>query len=163
MAAAKTGSLFVLLAAFTLACWLSTACSPSAFVAPKLPAYREVTTMGQRRSPVALQANPNFWGKIVPAEKRKPSNRPPYVTAYLLDKITRMNREGVKETVQTWDRECIIIPAFIGHTIGVHNGQEHVPMTVVEGMVGHRFKDFVPSYKVVTHPKAQKATKYSGR
>mmetsp|Transcript_22637 Transcript_22637/g.51771 ORF Transcript_22637/g.51771 Transcript_22637/m.51771 type:complete len:166 (-) Transcript_22637:62-559(-) len=165
MTRAQMRSVVLIAAAFVAASWLSVSSSGSSddFVSPKLPTQRQLAEAGQPRGLAPLRADPNFWGKIVAAEKRKSPRRPPYVNAPLLDKVTRMNREGVKETVQTWDRQGIIIPAMIGHTVAVHNGKDHVPVTVVEGMVGFRFEDFVPSYKFESHPKAQKITKYSGR
>ena len=53
--------------------------------------------------------------------------------------------------VKTWDRACTITPQMLGFTIGVHNGRTHVPVTVVENMVGHKLGEFSPTRKFVAH------------
>lgn len=36
----------------------------------------------------------------------------------------------------------MISPEFVGHTFGVHNGKQHVPVFVTEDMVGHKLGEF---------------------
>ena len=74
----------------------------------------------------------------------------PYVNERLLEKIAKL-KSGSRTIVKTWDRACTITPAMVGHTIGVHNGKAHVPVLVVENMVGHRLGEFAPTRKFVTH------------
>ena len=52
---------------------------------------------------------------------------------------------------KVWDRACTITPEMVGHTIGVHNGKTHVPVYVVENMVGHRLGEFSPTRKFPGH------------
>ena len=40
---------------------------------------------------------------------------------------------------------------FVGHTIAVHNGKEHVPIYITEDMVGHKLGEFVPTHKFGGH------------
>jgi small subunit ribosomal protein S19 len=40
---------------------------------------------------------------------------------------------------------------MVGITIGVYNGKQHLPVTVVENMVGHRLGEFSPTKKFVRH------------
>ena len=35
-----------------------------------------------------------------------------------------------------------ILPEFIGLTIAVHNGRQHVPVYINENMVGHKLGEF---------------------
>jgi len=35
-----------------------------------------------------------------------------------------------------------VVPEFIGLTIAVHNGKQHVPVFVNENMVGHKLGEF---------------------
>jgi len=35
-----------------------------------------------------------------------------------------------------------VIPEFVGHTFGVHNGKAHTPVFVTEDMVGHKLGEF---------------------
>lgn len=58
---------------------------------------------------------------------------------------------GDKKVVKLWDRACTITPEMVGFTIGVHNGRIHVPVSVVENMVGHKFGEFSPTRKFVVH------------
>ena len=42
----------------------------------------------------------------------------------------------------TWSRRSTILPEFIGLTIAVHNGRQHVPVYINENMVGHKLGEF---------------------
>merc|ERR1719199_1243585 len=92
--------------------------------------------------------------------ERRPPRKGPYVQPSLINRITRMNNEGIKETIQQYGGSSIIIPAMIGHTIALHNGRDFVPVTIKEGMVGYALRDFVPRYTFKSHPKASQATKF---
>ena len=45
----------------------------------------------------------------------------------------------------------MISPEFVGHTFGVHNGKDHLPVFVSEEMVGHRLGEFAPTRKFKGH------------
>ena len=36
----------------------------------------------------------------------------------------------------------MIMPEFVGLTIAVHNGRQHVPVLITENMVGHKLGEF---------------------
>jgi small subunit ribosomal protein S19 len=74
----------------------------------------------------------------------------PYINERLIKKLKDL-KPGEKTVVKTWDRACQITPEMVGHTIGVHNGRIHVPVLIVENMVGHRLGEFSPTRKFVTH------------
>jgi small subunit ribosomal protein S19 len=69
----------------------------------------------------------------------------PFVADHLIQKIELMNERREKRVVKTWSRASTIIPAMVGHTIGVHNGKAHVPVFVTENMVGHKLGEFAPT------------------
>ncbi|MDB2487801.1 ribosomal protein S19 family protein, partial [Alphaproteobacteria bacterium] len=50
-----------------------------------------------------------------------------------------------------------ILPQFVGLTFGVHNGQKHIPVSVTEDMVGHKFGEFAPSRTYYGHTADKKA------
>lgn len=62
-----------------------------------------------------------------------------------------MNAAGQKKIVKTWARACQIPPEFVGHTFGVHNGKQHIPVYISENMVGHRLGEFSPTRKFKGH------------
>ena len=69
----------------------------------------------------------------------------PYVKESLLNKIEAMNEKGEKKVIKTWSRSSTIFPQMVGHTIAVHDGRKHVPVYVVEDMVGHKLGEFAPT------------------
>lgn len=79
------------------------------------------------------------------------SHKGPYVDAKLMKKVAALNATGQKKIVKTWARDCQIPPEFVGHTFGVHNGKQHIPVYVTENMVGHRLGEFSPTRKFKGH------------
>ncbi len=69
----------------------------------------------------------------------------PFVEAKLYSRVADMNQKGEKRVLKTWSRSSTIFPEFVGHTIAVHNGKTHVPVYVVEDMVGHKLGEFAPT------------------
>ena len=69
----------------------------------------------------------------------------PFVQPVLLKRIQEMNANNEKVVLRTWSRSSTIFPDFVGHTIAVHNGKNHVPVFVTEEMVGHKLGEFVPT------------------
>jgi small subunit ribosomal protein S19 len=66
----------------------------------------------------------------------------PFVEVSLMKKIEKMNAVGEKKLVKTWARDCSIAPDFVGHTIAVYNGKQHIPVFITENMVGHKLGEF---------------------
>ena len=69
----------------------------------------------------------------------------PYVAAKLLKRVEEMNATGKKSVLKTWSRASTIFPQMVGHTIAVHEGRKHVPVYIVEEMVGHKLGEFAPT------------------
>jgi len=74
----------------------------------------------------------------------------PYVNERLLKKLQALKADD-KIIVKTWDRASTISPEMVGFTVGVHNGKQHLPVYIVENMVGHRLGEFSPTKKFVVH------------
>jgi small subunit ribosomal protein S19 len=66
----------------------------------------------------------------------------PFVDAHLLKKVETAQSSKDKRPIKTWSRRSTIVPDFIGLTIAVHNGKQHVPVYVSEQMVGHKLGEF---------------------
>ncbi|MBE6607945.1 MAG: 30S ribosomal protein S19 [Clostridia bacterium] len=69
----------------------------------------------------------------------------PYVEAKLYKRIVAMNESGDKKVLKTWSRASTIYPDFVGHTIAVHDGRKHIPVYIIEDMVGHKLGEFAPT------------------
>jgi small subunit ribosomal protein S19 len=74
----------------------------------------------------------------------------PYINERLAKKISRL-KPGDKTVIKVWDRSSIITPDMVGFTIGVHNGKQHLPVFIVENMVGHKLGEFSPTRKFIRH------------
>jgi small subunit ribosomal protein S19 len=74
----------------------------------------------------------------------------PYVNPRILQKVSKL-KSGDATVTKIWDRACSITPEMVGFTFGVHNGRTHTPVTIVENMVGHKFGEFSPTRKFVSH------------
>ena len=72
------------------------------------------------------------------------TSKGPFVEESLLKKVQRAKRGEISEIV-TWSRASMIVPEMVGMTIKVHNGKMHVPVSVVENMVGHKLGEFAPT------------------
>lgn len=83
----------------------------------------------------------------------------PFVEQKLYDRIADMNSKGEKRVIKTWSRASTIFPEFVGHTIAVHDGRKHVPVYVVEDMVGHKLGEFAPTRTFRGHKGSEKATR----
>ncbi len=75
----------------------------------------------------------------------------PFVDDHLQKKVERLNQSGRKALVKTWSRRSMIMPDFVGHTFGVHNGRAFVNVFITENMVGHRLGEFAPTRTFRTH------------
>jgi len=62
----------------------------------------------------------------------------PFVDDHLLRKVDAALEGKDKRPIRTWSRRSTILPEFIGLTIAVHNGRQHVPVYITENMVGHK-------------------------
>ena len=83
----------------------------------------------------------------------------PFVEAKLYNRVVDMNNKGEKRVIKTWSRSSTIFPEFVGHTISVHDGRKHVPVYVVEDMVGHKLGEFAPTRTFKGHAGSKTSNK----
>jgi len=69
----------------------------------------------------------------------------PYYNKKLKARIEAMNAKNEKKMLKTWDRASTILPAFVEHTIQVHNGRKFIPVYIKSEMVGHKLGEFAPT------------------
>ena len=69
----------------------------------------------------------------------------PFVDGHLMKKVETAQATRDKRPLKTWSRRSTILPEFIGLTIAVHNGRQHVPVYINENMVGHKLGEFAPT------------------
>jgi len=82
----------------------------------------------------------------------------PFVDLHLMNKIVVSKEKNDKRPIKTWSRRSTILPSFIGLTIAVHNGRQHVPVYVTENMVGHKLGEFSHTRTFKGHAGDKKAT-----
>lgn len=83
----------------------------------------------------------------------------PFVDAHLLKRVDVARLSKDKRPIKTWSRRSTILPDFIGLTIAVHNGRQHVPVYVSENMVGHKLGEFALTRTFKGHAADKKAVK----
>ena len=66
----------------------------------------------------------------------------PFIDLHLADKVEKALETNDKRPIKTWSRRSMIAPDFVGLTIQVHNGRQHVPVFITEDMVGHKLGEF---------------------
>ena len=81
----------------------------------------------------------------------------PFVDGHLQAKIEKAQANKNKKPIKTWSRRSTILPDFIGLTIAVHNGKQHVPVYVTEQMVGHKLGEFALTRTFKGHSADKKA------
>jgi small subunit ribosomal protein S19 len=83
----------------------------------------------------------------------------PFVDGYLLKKAEVAKNASRSTPIKTWSRRSTILPDFIGLTIAVHNGKQHVPVYVTDQMVGHKLGEFALTRTFKGHPHDKKVVK----
>ncbi len=66
----------------------------------------------------------------------------PFVDLHLMKKVQQAAATNDKRPIKTWSRRSMITPEFVGFTIQVHNGRQHIPVFINEDMVGHKLGEF---------------------
>ena len=74
-----------------------------------------------------------------------------------MKKVETALESGDKKPIKTWSRRSTIFPEFVGLTIAVHNGRQHVPVFVNEDMVGHKLGEFAATRTYRGHVADKKA------
>ncbi|MDR2685236.1 MAG: 30S ribosomal protein S19 [Rickettsiales bacterium] len=82
----------------------------------------------------------------------------PFVHPSVLKKAAKANEANDRKPIRTWARGSTIIPMMVGLTFEVHNGQKHIPVSIVEDMIGHKLGEFAPTRIFRGHAANKKAT-----
>jgi small subunit ribosomal protein S19 len=82
----------------------------------------------------------------------------PFVDHHLMKKVDTARSTSDKRPIKTWSRRSTIVPDFIGLTIAVHNGKQHVPVYITENMVGHKLGEFALTRIFKSHSAVGKRT-----
>ena len=82
----------------------------------------------------------------------------PFVDHHLVAKVEKARSTSDKRPIKTWSRRSTIIPDFVGLTMAVHNGKQHVPVYVTENMVGHKLGEFALTRIFKSHSAVGKKT-----
>lgn len=83
----------------------------------------------------------------------------PFCDAHLLAKVEKAVANKDKKPIKTWSRRSMVLPDFIGLTIAVHNGRQHIPVYISENMVGHKLGEFALTRTFKGHAADKKAKK----
>jgi len=83
----------------------------------------------------------------------------PFVDAHLAKKVEAASANRDRKPIKTWSRRSTVLPDFIGLTIAVHNGRQHVPVLISENMVGHKLGEFALTRTFKGHAADKKAKK----
>ena len=83
----------------------------------------------------------------------------PFVDAHLIRKVEAVRATSDKRPIKTWSRRSTVLPDFVGLTIAVHNGKQHIPVYVTENMVGHNLGEFSLTRTFKGHTAGKKAKK----
>ncbi|MEE9446362.1 MAG: 30S ribosomal protein S19 [Arenicellales bacterium] len=81
----------------------------------------------------------------------------PFVDHHLWSKVIKANEEKNRRPIVTWSRRSMVMPEFVGLTIAVHNGRQHIPVLINENMVGHKLGEFAPTRTFRGHIADKKA------
>lgn len=73
----------------------------------------------------------------------------PYIDERLQKKVLQFGHS--KQAIKTWARSAVITPEMVGVSFAVHNGKEHIPVFIIEDMVGHKLGEFSPTRKFRRH------------
>jgi len=83
----------------------------------------------------------------------------PFIDLHLMKKVETAIEKSDRKPIKTWSRRSTIFPNFVGLTIAVHNGRQHVPVFVTEDMVGHKLGEFSATRTYRGHAADKKAKK----
>jgi small subunit ribosomal protein S19 len=81
----------------------------------------------------------------------------PFVDLHLAKKVQVSIQTNDKRPIKTWSRRSLITPDFVGLTISIHNGRQHIPVFVTEDMVGHKLGEFAQTRTFRGHAADKKA------
>lgn len=81
----------------------------------------------------------------------------PFIDLHLMKKVQTAAENRDKRPIKTWSRRSMVSPDMIGLTIAIHNGRQHVPVSISEDMVGHKLGEFALTRTYRGHAADKKA------
>ena len=66
----------------------------------------------------------------------------PFIDLHLMKKVETAVAANDRRPIKTWSRRSMVSPDMVGLTIAVHNGRQHIPVSINEDMVGHKLGEF---------------------
>ncbi|PCH59040.1 MAG: 30S ribosomal protein S19 [SAR86 cluster bacterium] len=81
----------------------------------------------------------------------------PFIDLHLMKKVQTAAEKNDKRPIKTWSRRSMVSPDMIGLTIAIHNGRQHVPVSINEDMVGHKLGEFALTRTYRGHTANKKA------
>ena len=82
----------------------------------------------------------------------------PFVDQHLIKKVDAARSANDQRPIKTWSRRSTVLPDFVGLTIAVHNGKQHVPVYISENMVGHKLGEFALTRTFKSHSADKKVS-----
>ncbi|HEY7985773.1 MAG TPA: 30S ribosomal protein S19 [Methylophilaceae bacterium] len=83
----------------------------------------------------------------------------PFVDSHLVKKVETASANKDRRPIKTWSRRSTVLPDFVGLTIAVHNGKQHIPVLISENMVGHKLGEFALTRTFRGHAADRKVVK----
>ena len=85
------------------------------------------------------------------------SKKGPFVDQHLVKKVEAAAVNRDKRPIKTWSRRSTVLPEFVGLTIAIHNGKQHLPVYITDNMVGHKLGEFALTRTFKGHAADKKA------
>ena len=85
------------------------------------------------------------------------SKKGPFVDQHLVKKVEAAAANRDKRPIKTWSRRSTVLPEFVGLTIAIHNGKQHLPVYITDNMVGHKLGEFALTRTFKGHAADKKA------
>ena len=81
----------------------------------------------------------------------------PFIDLHLMKKVEAAVESNDRRPIKTWSRRSMVSPDMVGLTIAIHNGRQHVPISINEDMVGHKLGEFALTRTYRGHTADKKA------
>ena len=81
----------------------------------------------------------------------------PFIDLHLAKQVEAAVANNERRPIKTWSRRSMILPDMVGLTIAIHNGRQHIPVSINEEMVGHKLGEFSPTRTYRGHAADKKA------
>ena len=85
------------------------------------------------------------------------SKKGPFVDQHLVKKVEVATANRDKRPIKTWSRRSTVLPEFVGLTIAIHNGKQHLPVYITDNMVGHKLGELALTRTFKGHAADKKA------